>query len=151
VSPKIVSDAWQGRNLPWSSHLRNLASRHGFTPNDFVFLFNMPQEPDHATLWRPAPSAFQSSTGEVRFLRVYLYFPLAAKRTGVPVLMYEVLLKRWTAAHLAGFGVDCLLSPGDCSPGRTLKLTHRLYILSSNKLIIRILGRDYGGITICVS
>ena len=51
ASPKTVSDAWQGCNLPWSSHLRNLASRHGFTLNDFVFLFNMPREPDHAALW----------------------------------------------------------------------------------------------------
>jgi hypothetical protein len=53
-----------------------------------------------------------SSAGEVRFLRVYLYFALAAKRTGVLVLLYEALPKRRTAAKLAGFGVDCLLSPG---------------------------------------
>ena len=104
VSPKIVSDAWQGRNLPWSSRLRNPASRHGFTPNDFTFHFNVPREPDHATLWRPAPSVFQSSTGEVRYLRVYLCFPLAAKRTGVPVPLYEALPKRRTAANLAASG-----------------------------------------------
>jgi|GEM_PF-1086094 hypothetical protein len=30
-------------------------------------------------------------------------------------------------------------------------MTHRLYTLWSNKLIIGILGRDYVGITICVS
>ena len=89
-----------------------------------------------------------SPPGEVRFLRVYLYFPLVDKRTGVPVLPYEALPERRTAANLAGFGVDCLLSPGGCSPGRALKMTHRLYILWSNKLIIGILGRDYGGITI---
>jgi len=129
MSPEIVSDARQARSLPWSSRLRNLASRHGFTPNDFTFHFNVPREPDHATLWRPAPSIFQSSTGEVRYLRVYLCFPLAAKRTGVPVLLYEALPKRRTAANLAGFGVHCLLSPGGCSPSRTPKMTHRLYIL----------------------
>jgi len=112
-----------------------------------------------------------SSTGEVSFLRVYLYFPLSAKRTRVPVLLYNILLykelpKRRTAAKLAGSGVDCLLSPGGCSPGRALKITHRLYILwwlfprtSSedhtspvhpmvDKLIMGMLGRDYGGITI---
>lgn|SRR5271157_1219540 len=61
--------------LPCSSHLRNLASGHGFTRNDFVFLFNVPREPDHATLWRLVPSAFLSSAGEVRFLRVYFCFP----------------------------------------------------------------------------
>jgi hypothetical protein len=81
-------------------------------------------------------------------MRVYSYFPLAAKRTSVPVLLYEVLPKRRTAANPAGFGVDYLLSPGGCSPGRALKMTHRLYILWSNKLIIGIFGRDYGGITI---
>ena len=89
-----------------------------------------------------------SSTGEVRFLRLYLYFPLVDKRTGVPVLPYEALPERRTAADLAGFGVDCLLSPGGCSPGRALETTHRLYILWSNKLIIGILGRDCGRITI---
>jgi hypothetical protein len=61
------------------------------------------------------------STGEVDFLRVYLYFPLPAKRTSVPLLLYEALPKRRTAANLAGFGVGCLLSPGGCSPGRNLK------------------------------
>ena len=151
MSPKILSDAWQARNLPWSSPLRNLALRHGFAPNGFVFLFNAPREPDRATLWRPAPSAFRSSAGEVRLLRVYLRFPLAAKRTSVPVLLYEALPKRRTTAKLAGFGVDCLLSPSGCSPGRTPKITHRLYILGSNKLIIEIPGHDHGGITICVS
>jgi hypothetical protein len=129
VSPKIVSDAWQARNIPWSSRLRNLASRHGFTPNDFTFRFNVPREPDHVTLWQPAPSVFQSSTGEVRYLRVYLCLPLAAKRTRVPVLLYEALPERRTAANLAGFGVDCLLSPGGSSPGRALKMTHRPHIL----------------------
>ncbi len=69
-------------------------------------------------------------------------------RTSVPVLLEEVLPKRRTAANLAGFGVDCLLSPGGCSPGRALKMTNRLYILWSNILIIGIFGRDYGGITI---
>jgi hypothetical protein len=127
--------------------LRNLASGHGFTRNDFVFPFNVPRAPDHATLWRPAPSPFLSSTGEVRILRMYLYFPLFAKRTSVPVLLCEALPKRRTAASLAGFGVDYLLIPGGCSPGRTPKMTHRLCILWSNKLIIGILGRDYGGIT----
>ncbi len=102
MSPNTVSDAWQARSLPWSSRLRNLASRHGFTRNDFAFHFNQPREPDHATLWRPAPSIFQSSTGEVRYLRVYLCFPLAAKRTGVPVLLCETLPKRRTAATLPG-------------------------------------------------
>ena len=29
------------------------------------------------------------STGEVGFMRAYFYFPLSAKRTGVPVLLYE--------------------------------------------------------------
>jgi hypothetical protein len=51
-------------------------------------------------------------------------------------------------AYLAGFGVGCLLSSGGCSPGRALKMTHRLYMLLwSNKLIIGILDHDYGGIT----
>ena len=89
-------------------------------------------------------------------MKVYLYFPPAGKRTGVPgllrtsvpVLLYKVLPKRRTAANLAGFGVDCLLSPGGCSPGRALKMTHRLYILWSNKLIIGIFGRNYGDVTI---
>ena len=89
-----------------------------------------------------------SSTGEVSFLRVYLYFPLSAKRTSVLVLLYKALPKRRTAANLAGSGVDCLLSPGGCSPGGALKMTHRLYILWSNNLIIGVLGRDCGGITI---
>jgi hypothetical protein len=94
MSPNIVSDAWQVRSLPWSSRLRNLASRHGFTPNDFTFHFNQLQGPDRATLWRPAPSIFQSSTGELRYVRVYLRFPITAKRTGVPVLLYDTLPKR---------------------------------------------------------
>ncbi len=89
-------------------------------------------------------------------MRVYSYFPLAAKRTGVPgllrtsvpVLLYEVVPKRRTAANPAGFGVDCLLRPGGCSPGRALKMTHRLYILWSNKLIIGIFGRNHGDVTI---
>jgi len=106
-----------------------MASRHGFTPNDFTFHFNQPREPDHATLWRPAPSIFQSSTGEVRYLRVYLCFPLAAKRTGVPVLLCETLPKRSTAASLVRFGVGCLLSPGGCSASRTPDMTHRPDIL----------------------
>ena len=120
--------------LPCLSHLRNLASGHGFTRNDLVFLFNVPWEPDHATLWRPAPSAFLSSAGEVRFLRVYYCFPFSAKRTSVLVLLHETLTKRRTAAHLAGFGVDCPLTPGGCSLGRTPKMTNRLYILCSNNL-----------------
>ena len=102
--------------------------------------FNVPREPDHATLWRPAQSAFLSSTGEVRFLKVYLYFPLSAKRTSVPVPLSEALPGRRTAANLAGFGVDCLLSPGGCSPGRAPKMTHRLYILWSNKLLNNAVG-----------
>ena len=44
------------------------------------------------------------STGEVDFLRVYLYFPLPAKRTSVPLLLYEALPKRRTAANLAASG-----------------------------------------------
>jgi hypothetical protein len=61
------------------------------------------------------------STGEVGFHRVYFYFPLSAKRTSVPVLLYKALPKRRTAANLADFGVDCRLSPGGGSPGPTLK------------------------------
>ena len=75
MSPKIEGGALQGLNLPCSSHLCNLASGHGFAPNAFVFLFTVTREPDHGTLWRPAPSAFLSSTGEVRILRMYFYFP----------------------------------------------------------------------------
>jgi hypothetical protein len=62
--------------------------------------------------WRPSPSASLSSTGEVGSPRAYFYFPLSAKRTSVPVLLYEALPKRRTAANVAGFGVHCLLSPG---------------------------------------
>ena len=65
------------------------------------------------------------STGEVGFSKAYFYFPLSAKRTGVPVLLYEALPKRRTAANLADFGVDCLLSPSGCSPRRTLKRRQR--------------------------
>jgi len=101
---------------------------------------NVPQEPDHAPLWRPAPSAFLSSTGEVRFLRAYLHCPLAAKRTSVPVPLCEALPERRTAANLAGIGVDYLLSPGGCSPGRNPKMTNRLYILWSNKLLNNAVG-----------
>jgi hypothetical protein len=61
------------------------------------------------------------STGEVGFPKAYFYFPLSAKRTSVPVLLYEALPKRRTAANLAGLGVYCRLSPGWSSPGRTLK------------------------------
>ena len=61
------------------------------------------------------------STGEVDFPRAYFYFPLSAKRTSVPVLLYEALPKRRSAANLAGLGVDCRFSPGGGSPGRTLK------------------------------
>jgi len=75
VSLEIVSDAWQAHNFRWSLRLRNLASRQGFTPNDFTFRLNVPREPDHVTLGRPAPSVFQSSTGEVHYLRVYLCPP----------------------------------------------------------------------------
>ena len=100
-----------------------------------------------STLSEPV-KAGSSRPPEVRIRRVYLYFPLVANGTRVPVVLCDALPSRRTAANLAGFGVDCLLSPGCCSPGRTPNMTCRLYILWSNKLIIGIPGRDYGGITI---
>jgi hypothetical protein len=45
------------------------------------------------------------STGEVGFSKAYFCLPLPAKRTSVPVLLYEPLPKRRTAANLADFGV----------------------------------------------
>jgi hypothetical protein len=44
------------------------------------------------------------STGEVGIPRAYFYFPFSAKRTSVPLLLYEALPKRRTAANLAASG-----------------------------------------------
>jgi hypothetical protein len=44
------------------------------------------------------------SSGEVGVPRAYFYFPLSAKRTSVPLLLYEALPKPRTAANLAGLG-----------------------------------------------
>jgi hypothetical protein len=83
-----------------------------------------------------------SSSGEVRLLRVYLYFPLFAKCTSVPVLLYGPLVTSRASGCIA-CSVQVVVPPG-----RALKMRHCLYILCSNKLIIGILGRDYGGLTI---
>jgi hypothetical protein len=58
------------------------------------------------------------STGEVGFCKAYFYFPLSAKRTSVPVLLYKALPKWRTAANLADFGVDCRLGASGGSPAQ---------------------------------
>jgi hypothetical protein len=67
-------------------------------------LFAPNREPDHATLRRRLHQPSHRSTGEVGFLRAYFHCPLSAKRTTVPVLLYEALPKRQTAANLAASG-----------------------------------------------
>jgi len=44
------------------------------------------------------------ATGEAGVPRAYFCFPLSAKRTSVPLLLYEALPKRRTAANLAASG-----------------------------------------------
>jgi hypothetical protein len=44
------------------------------------------------------------ATREVGVPKAYLYFPLSAKRTSVPLLQYEALPKRRTTANLAASG-----------------------------------------------